>query len=121
MMDLKSQLFVFTPDPKHPEMRTVTYCIDYMNVNGERWCSKFRDGQFWHYRDGQKNEMLHGPFCYKNADDGKRWELRIENGKMLIGPEGVALHEGQMKYIGWDDKIWRADLVRMIDLHSDLD
>ena len=120
-MDLKSQLFVFTPSPEHPEMKTATYCIDYVNVAGEKWTSKFRDGKFWHYRDGKKNEMHHGEFYYKNSDDGKSWELRIEGGKMMIGPQGGPFKEGQMKYIGWEGKIWRADLARLIDLHGDLE
>ena len=114
------ELFVFTPSPEYPEMKTVTYCIDYVNVAGERWTSKFRDGVFWHYQNGNKSTEHQGKLLYKNPDDGKSWELRIEGGKMLIGPEGGSLKEGQMKYIGWDGKTWRADPVRLIDLHSDL-
>jgi hypothetical protein len=102
-MDLKAQWLVFTPSPENPEMKTATYYLDCVNVFNEKWTVKFKDGKFWGYRNGKKDAMHHGDVYYKNPDDGNSWELRIENGKMMIGPAGWPIQgrPDEVSGLGW--------------------
>lgn len=114
------QHFVFTPHPVDAEMRTESYCIDYVLNDSDRWTALYSDGKFHHYKDGQKSQGHDDDYlCYKN-DSGETWRMEIRGGKMYVGPNGKALNPGSMVYKGWDGKTWTADLVRSIDFHSDL-
>lgn len=118
-MDLNTQWFVFTPNPVNAEMKTATYCIDYMN-NGGRWTAKFKDGKFYHYNNGNPKDCHTDDHLDYDGEDGKLHRMEIKDGKILIGPFGGPVAEGQMKYKGWDGKLWNVDLVRLIDLHQNL-
>ena len=113
------QLFLFTPTPEDAEMRTFTYCIDYLN-NGTKWTATFKKGLFHHYRNGDVNQMhTDGHLDYEGMD-GKLYRLEIKDGKTFVGPQGGPVKEGKMVYKGWDGKQWTMNLIRFIDFHPEL-
>lgn len=116
---MKQQYFVFTPNPEDSQMKTMSYCLDYLN-NGNRWTATYCDGVFYHYDKGQRDKMHTEAYLEYDTPDGELWRLEIRDDKMFIGPRGSQLKPGIMEYIGWDNAIWKADLVRMIDFHPEL-
>lgn len=113
------QKFVFTSHPENAEMRTVTYCIDYMN-NNVKWTATYSDNKFHHYQNGDKNKEHDSDHLDYETSEGKLQRLVIRDGKMYVGSTSGSLTQGTMVYKGWDGKTWSADLVCEINLHPDL-
>ncbi|OQD58964.1 hypothetical protein MBBAR_6c00740 [Methanobrevibacter arboriphilus JCM 13429 = DSM 1125] len=118
-MNMNTQFFVFTPNPENVEMKTSSYCIDYMNL-GNKWTATFKEGKFYHYKNGDVTKMHTDDHLDFDDMNGKLNRLEIKNGKMFVGPAGGPVKEGKMVYKGWDGKKWIADLIRFIDFHPDL-
>jgi hypothetical protein len=116
---MSQQYFVFTPNPEGSQMKTMSYCIDYMN-NGARWTATFTNGTFYHYRNGDKNQMHTDDHLDYDTPGGALLRLEIRGDKMYTGKPGSQLSAGPIEYKGWDGATWKADLVRMIDFHPDL-
>ena len=116
---MNQQYFVFTPHPEGSQMKTMSYCIDYLN-NGQRWTATYCDGLFYHYENGEKAKMHTEAYLEYDTPNGELWRLEIKNDKMFVGPRGSQLKPGIMEYKGWDRAVWSADLVRMIDFHPEL-
>lgn len=120
-MDFNSQWFVFTPNPENAEMKTASDCIDYIN-NGVRWTAKFKDNKFYHYKEGNPSEFHTDDYLEFMDKNKKHCRLEIKNGKMFVSTDqsSSSLKEGKMSYIGWDGKLWTADLLRPISFHPSL-
>lgn len=113
------QKFVFTPHPEDAEMRTTSFCIDYMNTNN-KFTATYSDGKFHHYQNGDKDKTHDDTYLAFDTEQGTINWMEIRDGKIYVGPDKNSMHPGTMVYKGWDGKIWSADLVREIDFHPEL-
>lgn len=116
---MKQIYFVFTPDPEGSQMKTMSYCIDYLN-NGNRWTATYCNGVFYHYNNGDKEKMHTEAYLEYDTPNGELRRLEIKDGKMYTGVPGSQLEPGTMEYKGWDNATWKAEVVRMIDFHPAL-
>ena len=48
-----NQWFLFS-GIEHKEMKTASYCLDYITWDNTNWTAIFHDGYFVHYRNGDK-------------------------------------------------------------------
>lgn len=121
---IEQQYFVFTPGSENSQKKTASYYIDYIGFDAEnkdeRWTATYSNGKFYHYRKGNKEDILIADHLSYRTEDGQTWAMEIKDGKMLVGPNRNSLKPGKMVYKGWDGAIWTAELMRFIDFHPEL-
>jgi len=120
MFDLNCQWFLFTPNPEDSEMKTTSYYINYMHTN-DRWTAIFKNNQFYHYKQGDPKQCHTDSFVAYQNENGLIGRLEIRNGKMFTGLHAIIPHltEGKMTFVGWDNKLWTADLVNIRNFHTE--
>ncbi len=74
-----------------------------MNL-GNKWTATFKEGKFYHYKNGDVTKMHTDDHLDFDDMNGKLNRLEIKNGKMFVGPAGGPVKEGKMVYKGWDGK-----------------
>ena len=118
-----NQWFLFS-GIEHKEIKTASYCLDYLTWDNTNWTAIFHDGYFVHYRNGDKNNCHTEDFLYYKDINYNNFRLDIKGDKILISPNGDISKSREVdaiEYIGWDRKKWRAELLKLINhLHPDL-
>lgn len=111
------QCYVLTSltDPHTPQ--TVIDCINYITWDhATRWAAEYKNGLFYHYRNGDRNQGHTDDYMDYIGDDQGKWRVRIVNNEFNCTLNGNNSHlqkTSEMHFIGWDRKKYKIELLQL--------